>query len=310
VSTNRPSGNGSDAGGNQARLAWIFGSSRSGSTWLLRMLADTGDVGPIDDPHIGHHLGVWRPIPLAWAAAREFPELTTLTDVKRDKPDYFFSDRYRDEWMPALRHLIESRFTAQVRDQGHGDASAIVVKEPGSHAADLLLELFPDSSVVFLLRDGRDVVDSWVDAYQRGSWAQEEGAFAVAPEGRLALVRWLSSVWRFRTETVQRAFAGQAAHRRVLVRYEELLADTAGQLERVADTLDLSVSPARLERIAADHAYERVSPAARGDGKAVRMARPGGWRQNLSREEQSAMLEILGPKLAELGYAPARVVAA
>jgi hypothetical protein len=47
------------------RLAWIFGSSRSGSTWLLRMLAALDGVVAIDDPHLGHHLGVWRPISLA-----------------------------------------------------------------------------------------------------------------------------------------------------------------------------------------------------------------------------------------------------
>jgi hypothetical protein len=153
------------------RLAWIMGSSRSGSTWLLRMLADTGDVATIDDPHIGHHLGVWRPIPLAWAAASEVPELTTLTDVKRGKPDYFFSDRYREAWMPALRDLVAVRFGAQAADlaaeRSLGEPM-VVVKEPGSHAADLLLDLFPKSHLIFLLRDGRDVVDSWVDAYQSG----------------------------------------------------------------------------------------------------------------------------------------------
>ena len=85
------------------RLAWIFGSSRSGSTWLLRMLAELERVVPIDDPHIGHHLGVWRPIPLAWATAKDPPKLGTLADFKRQKRDYLFSDRYRDVWMPQLR---------------------------------------------------------------------------------------------------------------------------------------------------------------------------------------------------------------
>jgi hypothetical protein len=36
----------------------------------------------------------------------------------------------------------------------------------------------------------------------------------------------------------------------------------------------------------------------------VRAAKPGTWRENLSREEQRAMLEIMGGKLAELGYLP------
>src|ERR687898_2740736 len=128
------------------RLAWILGSSRSGSTWLLRMLSELPEVVPVDDPHLGHHLGVWRPIPLAWATAEETPGLTTLWTVKRGKPGYFFSDRYRDQWAPALRSLIETRFDAQVHDVAASREVSdpiVVVKEPGSHVADLLFSLFP-----------------------------------------------------------------------------------------------------------------------------------------------------------------------
>jgi hypothetical protein len=291
--------------GEGERLAWILGSSRSGSTWLLRMLAATGEVVPIDDPHLGHHLGVWRPIPLAWAAGREQPELTTLTDVKRDKPDYFFSDRYRDDWLPALRALVAARFGAQAREvaaaQGIREPT-VVVKEPGSHAAELLLDLFPRAGLIFLLRDGRDVVDSWVDAYQDGSWAQEEGAFAVTPEGRLPLIRWLASVWVFRTEAVLRTFQRQDAGRRLVIRYEDLLDDTPGQLERVVRMLGLRIGEDRVERAARELEFDRAEPRERGDGKAMRTAAPGSWRHNLSPAEQRAMLEILGPTLRGLGY--------
>ena len=117
-----------------AQLTWILGSSRSGSTWLLRMLGELPHVATIDDPHLGHHLGVWRPIPLAWAAADDEPELSTLLDLQRDREEFFFNDRYADAWEPALRQLIISRFDAQVVDSAPG-ARAVVVKEPGSQAA-------------------------------------------------------------------------------------------------------------------------------------------------------------------------------
>jgi hypothetical protein len=70
------------------RLAWIFGSSRSGSSWLLCMLPSLDGVASIDDPHLGHHLGVRRPISLAWATAEYPPDLTTLDRVKHDKDSY------------------------------------------------------------------------------------------------------------------------------------------------------------------------------------------------------------------------------
>jgi hypothetical protein len=281
-----------------------MGSSRSGSTWLLRMLRELDGVIGIDDPHIGHHLGVWRPVALAWGAATERPELNDLRELKRDKPDYFFSDRYKDAWLPALRELILARFGAQVAaESGYADGEpSLVVKEPGSHAATILFEAFPDSRLIFLLRDGRDVVDSWLDAYRSGSWAIEEGAFPVAREGRLPLIEWLSSVWAYRTRVVADAFAERRTDRRVLVRYERLLAEPSAELARIAGMLGVDADRATLEEIASRHDYQEVPPRVRGAGREIRSASPGAWRRNLTRAEQDAMHEIMGPQLGALGY--------
>jgi hypothetical protein len=292
----------SDAG----RLAWIFGSSRSGSTWLLRMLAELDRVVPIDDPHIGHHLGVWRPIPLAWATAKDPPKLGTLADYKRQKRDYLFSDSYRDTWVPCLRQLIAERFEAQAADYvdeaGGIEKPIVVVKEPGSHAADTIMELFPESSLIFLLRDGRDVVDSWLDAYRDGSWATDEGAFPVDDGGRLPLIRWQSSVWLHRTQVVQDTYARTDPSRRLLIRYEEMRADPVGALERIRELLDIEAGPDELARIARANEFSRVPKRRRGSGQEIRRAQPGGWIDHMSREEILAMHEILAAKLDELGY--------
>jgi hypothetical protein len=60
-------------------------------------------------PISGHHVGVWRPISLAWTTAGHPPARTTLDRVKHDKDSYFFSDRYREAGEPALRQLIVAR---------------------------------------------------------------------------------------------------------------------------------------------------------------------------------------------------------
>jgi hypothetical protein len=220
------------------RLAWIFGSSRSGSTWLLRMLSSLAAVVPVDDPHLGHHLGVWRPISLAWGAAEHPPDLTTLDRVKHDKDSYFFSDRFRHAWHPALRRLIADRFDAECAAGARTDRPVVVVKEPGSHVADLLVSLFPQSRLVFLLRDGR----------------------------------------------------------------EDLVADPAAELARICEVLPLDARPGTLTAVAAEHDYGAVPTADKGDGKEIRSATPGGWRDNLTPAEHDVMHEVMGPLLAELGY--------
>jgi hypothetical protein len=288
------------------RLGWIFGSSRSGSTWLLRMLDGLERVIPIDDPHIGHHLGVWRPIPLAWATAKDPPKLGTLADFKRRKRDYLFSDRYREQWMPRLRELISARFEAQaaedITEAGGIEDPIVVVKEPGSHAADTIMELFPDSYLIFLLRDGRDVVDSWLDAYRDGSWATDEGAYPLDDGGRPALIRWQSSVWLHRTEVVQQTYARTDPERRVLVRYEELRTNPVTELARICETIGIESAEGQLEQIAAANEFARVPDARKGAGREIRRAKPGGWAAHMSREEIIAMHEILADKLDELGY--------
>jgi LPS sulfotransferase NodH len=292
------------------RLVWIFGSSRSGSTWLLRMLSEVEGAVAVDDPHLGHHLGVWRPIPLAWSASEHRPRLTTLLDLKRHKPGYLFSDRHRNAWVPALRALILSRFDAQVHEALQNERFAatplVVVKEPGSHVADLLLELFPCSRMIFLLRDGRDVVDSWLAAHRPGSWAVREGAFPVADGGREALIRWQASVWAYRTEIVQRAYREHEPSQRIMVRYEELLRDPARELERICATLGIDVERERLQEAADEHSFTSVPGSKKGDDKEIRAAEPGSWRRNLTMAEQRAMYEVMGDKLSELGYLAGR----
>lgn len=304
---NKPSGdNGFSLAHNEDRLVWIFGSSRSGSTWLLRMLSELDDAVAIDDPHLGHHLGVWRPIPLAWATADRDPELTLLNDIKREKPSYFFNERYRDVWEPALRELIITRFDAQARDRA-GERTPdplVIVKEPGSHIADLLMSLFEKSRMIFLLRDGRDVVDSWLDAHRAGAWALEEGAYPVAREGREALIRWQASVWTYRTGVVLRAYRAHDPERRVLVRYEDLLRDPARELTRICTRFGIEVAPARLREIAQAHDYDSVPSHEKGASKEIRAAEPGGWQRHMTPAEQQAMYEVMGERLVEVGYLP------
>lgn len=265
------------------------------------MLAEHPDVVPVDETGVGHHLGVWRPISLAWGTADgQPPPLTTFAHVKAANPDYVFCDAYRDRWEPLLRDFLLDRLALQ-----HEPGRRMVIKEPGgSQVADWIMRLLPGARLVFLLRDGRDVVDSWLDAYRPGGWHYErDGGYPVATKGRMAFIRWQAAVWLYRTETVQRAYAACAADRRVLVRYENLLGDPEAELERVHATLGLARDRAHVRDAVACHAFSSVAPSQRGEGRFVRQASPGGWRENLSRDEQDALHAVLGPKLRELGYA-------
>ena len=51
-----------------------------------------------------------------------------------------------------------------------------MIKEvDGSHAADVVMSLFPRSRMLFLVRDGRDVIDSLLDANSPVGWLTRLG---------------------------------------------------------------------------------------------------------------------------------------
>ena len=286
-------------------LTWIFGSSRSGSTWLLRMLNRHADVVGIDETGLGHHLGLWRPIALAWDTEQP-PPLTTFMEIKRDRADYFFSDRYAELWRPALAEFFQLRLQAQL-DQEQPDwrerKPRVIIKEPGgSQMASELLALDPSARLVFLLRDGRDVVDSWLDAYSAGSWASEDGAYAVTDANRIAFIRWQAAVWRFRTEAVAAAYESQPSERRLLIRYEELLDQPQRVISELLAFLGLGGDSAEVEAIVGAESHANVPEAKKGAGKAIRRASPGGWRENFSDDELAALDVELGDTLRAHGY--------
>lgn len=270
------------------------------------MLTDCPGVVGIDETHIGHHLGVWRAISLAWATSEQDPELTTYREIKRSHPDYLLADRYRHVWEPALARLLEQRLRAQVSETAPGEPDPLVmIKEPGgSEVADLLLPLLPEAKLIFLLRDGRDVVDSWLDAYRAGTWAIDEGTYSLRPEARMPFIRWQASVWAFRTRAVHRAYDQLPVDRRAFLRYEDLVREPEQELATLTNTLQLDVSAKDIRAIVERHRYWGVPREERGRGHRIRWAEPGRWRVSMSDDEAAAMAEIMDPILAGYDYPP------
>jgi Sulfotransferase family len=291
----------------EARLVWILGSPRSGSTWLANMLAADPRAILIDEPTIGVHLAVQMPDFMRARPVRVPPDRLRLNDLRAELPSYFFSSRYETAWRPPLRRLVLERFAAELDEVGAArsiDDPIALIKEPdGSQAADLLMSLLPRSRMIFLLRDGRDVIDSEVDGLLAGGWVAElVPEYTLADDDRLAFVNARAHAWLCRTQATRRAYAEHPSELRAMVRYEDLVADAGGELARLASWLALDLDADAIETLAERTAFERIDPKLRGRGRFARAAEPGLWRQNLSDREQELIEEIIGAELRELGY--------
>ena len=215
----------------ESRLLWIFGSPRSGSTWLLNLLAEHDAVTPINEPLIGLYLGPFL-CDLPGGDASRLDDLTfTLRRVQRDHAPAFFAEEFSYVWMPGLARLMLERFYEHgLRDPvaARSPQRLIAIKEPnGSQSADVLMRATPRAKLLFLLRDGRDVVDSELAANLEGSWVTREfpGLRGVTEFERLPFVVQSAYKWLWRTEVVQEAFRHHSGPK-YLLRYEDLVVNT------------------------------------------------------------------------------------
>jgi hypothetical protein len=266
----------------EENMVWIFGSPRSGTTWLGRDLLSYNSQY-WHEPYIGWHLS-------------EFKEW-------RYRADYFFSYTHKNNWIHLLRKLILMRTYSQVLSFDR----RIIIKEPnGSSAAEILMECFPKSKMIFLLRDGRDVIDSIIDSYRPGSWINDDPAIKIDPlkdeKAKLEAIRLRSEVWKTTIEVVKKAFDNHDQKLRLLVRYEDLRKNTAAELKKIYQFLGIQLDNTQIEKLVQKYAFEAIPEHEKGVGKFYRSASPGAWQQNFNDTEKALINSILGSTLKELGY--------
>jgi hypothetical protein len=311
----------------ESRIVWIWGAARSGSTWLLHMLSHplkldwtkdpqdllgfaaprswqgTVDAIPADTTFISNHL-----LP-SFGPADYTDDLAPVTvysalGFTRDRGNYFFSPKYEDAWRPELRRMMLVRFHRLVeRTAERYDVKSplVLLKEvSGAHAAPLVMSMFPRSRLVFLVRDGRDMVDSHIAASQPGGWLPARGW--TTPEERREFIRRWARTWVGDMASIQRAFEAHPPELRRMLRYEDLLAAPASNLGSLVEWLGLRRSERWLERTVEANAFDSIAPELKGPTKFFRSATPGAWRKNMTDEEAATLESLMGSKLRELGY--------
>jgi hypothetical protein len=218
-------------------------------------------------------------------------------------PNFVMGDPIRKGWTRSIRNFVLDG--AAYSNPGLSGDDYLVVKEPnGSIGAPLLMEALPESRMILLVRDPRDVVASVLDAAREGGWLYEsrnEGRSRkrnTADAKPRAFVRERARVYRRGVENAKRAYE---AHRglKVLVRYEDLRVNTLGEMERIYSSLRIPVDRQALSRAVEKHSWENLPEEEKGRGKARRKAMLGGWREDLTPEQARAVERVTASLLDE-----------
>jgi hypothetical protein len=267
-------------------IVWIFGSGRSGSTWLGSMMGGLDGCAMWNEPLVGNLFGNFYYFRVG---GRKLGKHSILGEA------------YKETWLGPMRDLVlggaEARFPEVV---GGG---YLVIKEPnGSMGSPLLMEALPESRMIFLIRDPRDVVASSMDARSEGSWLQErrEARRRTSKPDRNpnVYVRMRANSYVQQIEKTGQAYRAHDGHK-VMVRYEDLRADTLETMKRIYAALEIPVKEAELARSVEKNSWENIPEQEKGEGKKLRKAKPGGWKEDLTARQVEIVEEITAPLLNE-----------
>jgi hypothetical protein len=260
------------------------------------------DAIPVSTTYVANHL-----LPSAGRAnySEDLVPLTFSTALgMSNRANYFFSSKYEDAWRPELRRMLLVRFHRWVERAAQRyevSSPLVLLKEAGGgHAAPLVMSMFPRSKMVFLVRDGRDVVDSQTAANQPGGWLPMGGWST--PQERLEFIRERARTWAGDMAAIKRAFDAHPTDLREMVRYEDLLADPTSNLERLTSWLGLGRSKQLLADAVEANAFESIQSDQKGSTRFFRSATPGAWRESMTAEEAAMLEGIMAVKLREFGY--------
>lgn len=273
---------------------FIFFDSRSGSSFLARLLVDR--AGAVIPPEANFVPRVLRKkfSRLGFRRNREFEEIL----VKDDK----FHD-----WKVDMRrfHL----YLVEVKPRTKTDyLNAIVgfyLSEAGCDATDMrkfgfkkgnyqyhhraISEVYPDAKFICLIRDGRAVFNS----KRKSIYSKTGEPFATDPEE--AAREWVRCAENF--ETLLREYP----ERTRLVRYEDLIADSENEIQKLADFIGLKLK----EIPGGGYQYEvpsRYGALHENVDKDPMRGKIDQWREELPEADRRKFEAIAGEKLSAFAY--------
>ena len=266
-------------------LVFIVGAPRSGTTWLQLLLSQSDRVCTSNETHL-----------FSWYLDSLF---RTWDDMKNNSRSV------------GIHHLIdEDAYFGMIRDladtilykiySAKPSATVCLEKTPG-HALSWrnILRVFPESRFLHILRDPRAVVASLSSAGK--GWGRAWASPGIVENAKL----WgshVASAREIRTATPNY----------LEIRYEDLWSDTAGELHRLFEWLEVPVSIDAAKNYADACKIEalkggehKLETAWSLESEPVGFFGSGGrdtWKSTLGRRQIAAIEQVSGKWMDQLGY--------
>ena len=294
---------------NEPQLHFLISAPRSGSTWLTTALNYHPEIFATEQRLFGDFCEVWRNNDGSTA-----PRITLDKYASAFGMHYFyqFMNRDYDSFVEDFKTSF-ARFMLHFAKNRTGKDVVVdkITPYPGTaqFVVDEIRRLFPSSKIVFLIRDGRDVLTSGAfDWLLKDADETQRYRFFVDREPGLILNRFFddplvdrwANNWR---ETIDALDAGKLAD--CTITFEELKTDFAAASGKIFDTLGLKNNPEIRTACETATTFEAMTGRGAGNHRPTAKARKGvagDWRNYFTKDDGELFLKLAGKQLEQAGY--------
>ncbi len=268
----------------------FVGSGRSGTTLFRNVFDSHPELAVM---HEGHFIGAMARLRRRYEGRHGFDREMFLQDLfrnenfrrqglDRDTVEGAIAAEAPQTLPDAIRSVMRCYATVEGK-AWYGDKTPGYVTQIGELAG-----MFPEAKFVHIIRDGRDVANSYLERDEWGPASMAEAAF----------------YWRSRVGRGRAAGAALGPSRYTEVRYEDMVDDPEGTTRRLCDFLGLAYQPQMLEyhlRGREFAASTKHPEAFSGLDKPVTKGMRD-WRSEMAPDNVALFETIAGDLLQDLDY--------
>ncbi|HAA92710.1 MAG: hypothetical protein CMM48_15775 [Rhodospirillaceae bacterium] len=267
---------------------YLWGTAKSGKTWLKQLLCGHPAVAGLDEPHLTDKL-----LPSIKDSYDKYK-----TEYKHSKTSNLLN--IDDEIINIYKSIIKNmsvNISGDVPIRWLGDDTPETI-----YVSDFCRAAFPEARFILVLRDGRDAMAaSWYAECQK----QPELTLQLCPSVE-AYAPAYAKAWCYVIETAT-SFGTEYPKYFHILRYEDLVTSPVETVRTALEFLGESLSPSDIENAFDDYGLRREEDKwcrpVPEDKNWAKLGEVGYWRENLSADAVAAFNEVAGGPLSKMGYA-------
>jgi len=181
----------------------------------------------------------------------------------------------------------------------------IIIQEPDGLGHSTISECLHDSKIIVMYRDGRDVIDSKLDARNNLTPGGRFTKLLKKPmdnKQRLPFIKNQAKFWSEQALLLKITFQNHEKQNAMELKYEKLRQNTLEKLKEIYNFLQIPIDEKSLMNIVDSASLKNIPKESTGKGRAIRNVKPGVWRGNFNTKEIEKMNSIMKDSLKLLGY--------